>query len=115
EEDQVITAKFLEWVQREVDPVIDRRQVIQPQGPIRVADRDKISVTILFIDGHDLGRRESMDGSENRRLHQPSVGQRHEVVMAVYEVKLRGVLKRFGAMKVFGYFGIDGGMLFIPA
>ena len=55
-----------------------------------------------------------MDGGEDRRLHQPAVGQRHEIVMAVDEVKLSGVLERFGDVKVFGDFGIDGGILFIP-
>jgi hypothetical protein len=34
--------------------------------------------------------------------------------MAVDEVKLSSVLERFGDVKVFGYFGIDGGILFIP-
>ena len=33
--------------------------------------------------------------------------------MAVDEVKLSRAFKRFGDMKVFGYFGIDGGILFI--
>jgi len=35
--------------------------------------------------------------------------------MAVDEIKLRGVLERFGDVKMLGYFGIDGGILFIPA
>ena len=65
------------------------------------------------IDGHDLGRRESVDGGEDRRLDQPRVGQRHEVVVAVDQVELSSVLERFGDVKVFGYFGIDGGILFI--
>src|SRR5258708_21103895 len=102
---QVITARFLERVQREVDPVVDCRQVIQPRRAIGVADGNKISVTILLIDGHDSWRRESVDGREDRRLNQPDVGQRHEVVVAVDEVKLSSVLKRFGDVKVFGYFG----------
>ena len=49
EEDQVIAARFLKRVQREVDPVIDCRQVIQPRRAIGVADGNKISVTI-FLD-----------------------------------------------------------------
>ena len=59
------------------------------------------------IDGHDSGRRESVDGREDRRLHQPRVGQRHEVVVAVDEVELGGVLEHFGDVKVLGDFGID--------
>ena len=54
-----------------------------------------------------------MNGSEHRRLHQPDVGQRHEVVMAVDEVKLSCVLEHFGDVEIFGYFGIDGGIFFI--
>ena len=54
-----------------------------------------------------------MDGSENRRLDQSRVGQSHEVVVAVDQVKLRGVFERFGDVQIFGHFGIDGGILFI--
>src|SRR5690242_17191035 len=35
--------------------------------------------------------------------------------MAVDKVKLSSVLERFRNVKVFGYFGIDGGVLFIPS
>src|SRR5216683_3137284 len=112
-EDQVITARFLERVQREVDPVVDCRQVIQPRCAIGVADGNKISVTILLINWHDFGRREYVDGSEDRCLDQPAVGQRHEVVVTMDEVKLSSTLERFGDVKVFGYFGIDGGILFM--
>ena len=114
EEDEVISATFLDRVQREIDPVIDRREIIQTRCAIGVADRNKISVPILFVHGHDFGRGESVDGRKNRRLHESRVGQRHEVVVAVDEVKLSSVLKRFGNVKVLGYFGIDGGILFIP-
>ena len=31
------------------------------------------------------------------------------------KVKLGGVFERFGDMKVLGHFGIDGGILFVPA
>src|SRR5258708_18525426 len=55
EENQVIAAGFLKRVQREIDAVVDGRQVIQPCGSIGVTDGDKISVTILLIDGHDFG------------------------------------------------------------
>src|SRR3981081_329220 len=55
EENQVITAGFLKRVQREIDAVVNGRQVIQPCDSIGVADGDKISVTILLIDGHDFG------------------------------------------------------------
>src|SRR2546425_4430334 len=113
EENQVITAGFLKRVQREVDAVVDCRQVIQPCGSIGVADGNKISVTILLIDGHDFGRRESVNGSEDRCLNEPSVSQRHEVVVAMDEVELSRVLERFGDVKIFGYFGIDGTSLFV--
>ena len=48
EEDQVIAAMFLQRVQREVDAVVDRRQIIQPRRAIGVADGNKVSVPILL-------------------------------------------------------------------
>jgi hypothetical protein len=113
QENQVITAGFLKRVQREVNPVVDRRQVIQPRRAIGIADGNKISVTVLLIDGHDFRRRESMDGGENWRLNQPAVSQRHEIVVVVDEIKLSSVLKRFGDVKIFGHLGIGDGILFI--
>src|SRR5579864_4226000 len=112
EENQVITAGFLKRVQREIDAVVDGRQVIQPCGSVGVADGNEVSVTILMINGHDFGRRESVDGSQDRCSYQPGVGQSHEVVVAVEEIKLSSVLEGFRDVKVFGYFGIDGGILF---
>jgi hypothetical protein len=50
-----LTAGLLKWVQRKIDAVVDRRQVIQPCGSIGVADGDEVSVTILLINRHDLG------------------------------------------------------------
>src|ERR1017187_9334236 len=55
EENQVITAGFRKRVQREIDAVVDGRHVIQPCSAIGVADGNKVSVTILPIDGHDFG------------------------------------------------------------
>ena len=83
EEDQVISAKFLDRVQRQVDSVVDGRQVIQPRRPIGVADGNEIPVPILLIHGHDFGRGKSVDGREDWSLHQMGVGQRHEVIVAV--------------------------------
>ena len=48
EEDQVIAAAFLKRVQREVDSVIDRSQIVQPRRAIGVADGDEVSVAILL-------------------------------------------------------------------
>ena len=41
------------------------------------------------------------------------IGQRHKVIVAVDQVKLRGVLKDLRDMQVFGYLGIDGTILFV--
>src|SRR5271168_4853743 len=95
EKDQMIAALFLERVQREVDSVVNRRQVIQPGSPIGIADGNEISIPIFLVKRHDLRGRESMDGGEDRRLYQPGVGQRHEVVMAVDQVKLSRMLEGF--------------------
>ena len=54
-----------------------------------------------------------MDRCEYWSLDQPAVGQRHEVVVTVYEIKLRSALERFGDVQVFDHFGIDRGILFI--
>src|SRR5579872_1920880 len=88
EENQVITAAFPKRVQPEINSVVDSRQVIQSCGPVGVADRNKVSVTILLIDGHDFGRRESVDGSKDWCFDQPRVAQRHEVVVAVDKIEL---------------------------
>src|SRR5438105_14828827 len=55
-----------------------------------------------------------MDGGEDRCFDQPRVAQWHEVVVAVDEVEFSRELERFGDVQVFGYFGVDGGGLFIP-
>src|SRR5437667_11881904 len=68
EENQVIAAGFLKRVRREIDAVVDGRQVIQPCGSVGVADGNEVSVTILLVDGHDFCGRESVDGSEDRYL-----------------------------------------------
>ena len=61
-ENQVIAGRALKRIQGKIDAVVDGRQVIQPWCSVGVADRNEVSVTILLIDGHDFGRRESMDG-----------------------------------------------------
>ncbi len=113
EKDQVLTGAFLERVEREIDPVVDGRQIIQCRGAVGVADGDVIAVAIFFIDRHDFGRGEAMDGGQNRCLDQAAVTQSHEVVVAVNEVELGGVLERFRDVKVFGHLGIGGGVLLI--
>ena len=53
--DQVITCAFLEWVELEVDAVIDGGQIGQPGGAVSIADRDIVAAPIFFINRHDLG------------------------------------------------------------
>src|ERR1700689_315732 len=62
QEDQILAARFLERVQTEVDSVIYRREIIQPRCAISIADRNEISVAILFVHRHNSGRRKSVDG-----------------------------------------------------
>src|SRR5258706_7671218 len=113
QENQIITAGLLKGVERKIDSVVDGRQIIQARRTIRIADGNKISVTILLINGHDFVRREAVDGGKDRSLDQAGVGQSHEVVVAVNEVKLTSTLERIGDVKVFGYLGIEAGILFI--
>src|ERR1700683_5407467 len=92
QKNQVMAARFPQRVERQVDSVIDSRQVIQARRAIGVADGDKVSVAILPVDRHDSGRGESVDGSEDRSLDQPAVGERHEIVVTMDKIKLGGVL-----------------------
>ena len=113
EKDQVVTGAFLERVEREIDPVVDGRQIVQRGGAVGVADGDVVAVAILLIDRHDLGRGEAMDRGQHRGPDQAAVAQGHEVVVAVNQVELAGVLERFRDVKVFGDLGIGGGVLLI--
>ena len=50
-----------------------------------------------------------MDGRQHRGLDQAAVTQSHEVVVAVNEVELGGVLERFRDVEVFGDLGSAAG------
>src|SRR5690348_18126231 len=113
QKNQVIAARFLKRIQREIDPVVYGCQIVQSRSAIGVADGYKIPVAVLLIDRHDLGRRESVDGGEDRRSDEPCVGERHKVVVAVDQVELRSMFESFRNVKVFGYFGIDAAILLI--
>ena len=113
EEDQVVTARFLQRVQREIDPVIYGSQVIQPGRSIEVADGNEVSVVVLLVHRHDFRRGTSVDRSQYRCAFQPCVSQCDEVVMAVDQVKLGGPFECGGDVKVFGHLGIGGGFLFL--
>ena len=115
EEDQVVARAFLQRVQGEIDSVIDRRHVVESGRAVGIADGDEVPVAILFIDRHNLRRREAVDGSEHRRPHQAGVRKRHEIVVAVNEIELGGVLEGFRDVEVLGDFRIDGAVLFVPA
>ena len=54
-----------------------------------------------------------MDGGQDRCPDQAAVAQGHEVVVAVNEVELGGVLERFRDVQIFGHLGIGGGILLI--
>src|SRR5579862_6672631 len=115
QENQAIAARFPQRIKRKIDPVIDGRQIVQPGSPIGIADRDKIPASILLIYRHDSRRRKSVNRGEDRSLYQACVRQSHEVVMAVDEIELSGVLEGLGNMKVFGDFRIDPWILFISS
>src|SRR5437660_6279925 len=55
-----------------------------------------------------------MGGAEEWYFHQQRVAQWHEAVSPVDAVEFSRELDRFGDVQVFGYFGVDGGVLFIP-
>ena len=56
-----------------------------------------------------------MDSGQHRGLNQARVSERHEIVVAVDEIELSGMLKDFGDVKIFGDFGIDVAVLFVSA
>ena len=47
-EDQVVAAALLERVERQVDPVVDGGEVVQPGSTVGITDRNVVSVAILF-------------------------------------------------------------------
>src|SRR5450432_1246357 len=95
QENQVAAGGGLEWIERQIDSVVDSRDVIQAGRPVRVTDRDKIAIAVLAVNGHDPGRRESVNGSKHRRGDQAAVSQGHKIIVAVNEVELGGVLEHF--------------------
>ena len=54
-----------------------------------------------------------MDSGQNRCLDQAAIAQRHEVIVAVNQVELGGVLEDLCDVKVFGHLGIGSGVFFI--
>src|SRR5690348_1718353 len=113
QKNQVIAARFLKRIQREIGPIVYGCQIVQSRSAIGIADGYKIPVAVLLIDRHDLGRRESVDGGEDWCSDEPCVGERHKVIVAVDQVELRSMFENFGNEKVFGYFGIAAAILFI--
>ena len=113
DKDEIFSAGLSLRVECEVDSVVDRCQVIKPRRAIRIADGNEISVAVLLVDRHDARRGEAVNCGQHRRLHQPRIGQCHKVIVAVDQVKLRGVLKDLRDVQVFGYLGIDRRILFI--
>src|SRR6516162_9813004 len=65
---QVITARLLERVQRDIDPVVHGRQVVQPRRAIGVADGNEVSVPILLVDRHNSRGREPVDRGQYRSV-----------------------------------------------
>lgn len=56
-----------------------------------------------------------MDRRYYRRADQSRIGQRHEVVVAMDQIKLGSPFKDFRNVEVFSYFGIDARVFFISA
>ena len=113
EKDKIVTGAILERVEREIDPVVDGRKIIQRRSTVGITDGDVIAVAIFLIDRHDFGRGEAMNGGQHRCPDETAVAQGHEVVVAVNQVELVSVLERFGDVKVLGDLGIGGGVLLI--
>ena len=72
-----------------VDPVVDRRQVIQARIAVGIADCDVgAAIVVALVHRQDPRRREPVDRREDRRLDQAAVRQRKEVEAVVDDVEL---------------------------
>src|SRR5687767_2897921 len=107
QKNQVLPPLLGQRVERQIDPVVNSGHVRQIGMSIRVADRNKGSVSILPIDGHYLRRGKAVDRRQYRRLHEARVRQSHEIVVAMNQVELIRMLKGRRDMEILSDLRID--------
>ena len=96
---------------REVDAVVDGRDVAQVGVAIRVADRDiGDAVGVTPVHGLYPVRREAMHRRHHRSRKETRVGQRKEVVVVVDHVEAICLLERIRDMERLPYLRIEGGV-----
>ena len=112
EEEEVAARCRVERERLGVDPVVDRRQVIQCRMAIRVADRHVSAASVVApVHGEDRGRREAVDRRQQRRVDELAVRQRQEVEAVVNDIELGGPLEGIRDVQALADLGIDVGIL----
>ena len=54
QKNQLLAMRFAQWIQGQVDSVVDRFHVVESGRPIGVANGNEVSVAIFLVDAHDL-------------------------------------------------------------
>ena len=91
EEQEVAAVTGAEIELADIDPVVDRRRVVEPLVPVGVADCDVVAdVVVALVDGHDPLRRETVNRRDDRRVHEAAEAERQEIEAVVDEVELVG-------------------------
>ncbi len=116
EEEQVAAGRRLKRERVGVDPVMDRRQVVEARMPVGVADRNVGgALVVALVDRQDPFRREPVDRRQDGRLDEPAVGQRQEVEAVVDEVELAGPLEGVRDVEALGHLRLDVRILGVRA
>ena len=112
EEEEVTARRGVERERLRVDPVVDRREVIQCRMAIRVADRHVgASSVVALVHGEDRGRREAVDCCQQRCVDELAVRQRQEVEAVVNDIELGGPFEDVRDVQAFADLGVDVGIL----
>ena len=108
EEEQVAAGRRMQRERGGVDPVMDRRQVIEARMPVRIADRNIGGRRVVpLVHGQDPRRREAVDRREHRRLDEPAVGEREKIEAVVDDVELVRPLEGVRDVQALGHLRVD--------
>ena len=115
EEEQVPTRRRMQYERTRIDPVMDRRDVVERRVPVGVADRDVGSGHVVtLIHGEDPRRREAVNRRQDGRLDEAAISKWQEVEAVVDDVELGGSLEHVRDMEAFAHLGLDVRILRVP-
>src|SRR2546426_799187 len=107
EEKQVVSAPASQCELFKRDAVINSRHVIELRMSVRIADRDVVAATIVFlVDRHDSFGGKTVNRGDNRSLNQTAVSERQKIEMIVNQIELASPLEHFRDVQRLPYFGI---------